>query len=235
MSDENIFNDDGTTKPPVGEVQPPTVILPDNVKELVGPGKKYATVEKALEALVHSQNHISTLEQEQRLLREKAEKALTTEQVYETMQELLRKERETLAPVSLDEATLSGVLDRKLEERDTAKVQKANVDAVTSALKEKYGDKAQEVYDAKAKELGVGVGFLNSVSKQSAQAALELFGLKPKAPSGPAHVRGSINTEGFNNVQRAVDKPTKSPMSGASTKELMGAWDYAKHKATNGE
>lgn len=234
MSDENIFDGAGNPTPnqPAGE-QPAAPVLPDSVKDLVGPGKKYATVDKALEALVPSQEHIARLEADNKLLREKSEGALSVEQVHETVQELLRKERETRSPVSVDEATISGLLDRKLEEKTKLATQKENVASVTSALKAKFGDKAQEAYESKAKDLGLSVADLNNLSKTSPKAALELFGVTPKAGS-VSHSRGTINTDSFSNVQR-VDKPAKSAMGGGSTGDLMASWNYAKSQVNSGD
>ncbi len=227
MTDETLFNDGGTTPPANEQASAPTIALPDNVKDLVGPGKKYATVEKALEALGHSQTHIATLQEEARVLREKAEAAVSNDEVYATVQELLKAERATHPAATLDEAAIASLLDRKLTERETVQIQAHNADTVREALVKKFGtkEKAQEVFDAKAKEYGVGVGFLTDLAKKSPKAALDLFGIKNEsAPMAPA-VRGSVNTEQLS--QTASTPQPKRIMGGASSADIMAAWRAA--------
>lgn len=231
MSDENLFN---TTQTNDGvDPQPQAPVLPDNVKDLVGPGKKYATVEKALEALGHAQDHIARIEAENADIRARAESALSVEQVHETVQELLKKERETRAPVSVDEAALSGVLDRALTQREAAKIAKDNANAVVGALSGKFGEKAQEQYELKAKELGLSVADLNELSKKSPKAVLGYFGIADKAPA-VAKSHGSLNTAALNTGAQLPEKP-KSPMSGGTTKDVQAMWDYAKKKVLSQE
>lgn len=227
MTDATIFSD-GTT-PPNGEAAKPVITLPDSVKDMIGEGKKYASVEKALEALAYSQRHIETLESETRTLREKVAEAASTEDVVRTVQDLLAAERAktgVTAPV-VDEAALSGLLDRKLTEREQRVRETENVSAVKSALLEKHGDKADEFYRERAKELGVTTEFLNSVVASSPAAARELLGLKPATASsaGASHSRGTIRTEALDTTNTGSGgQQKKSVMGGATTSELVDRW-----------
>lgn len=227
MTEENLFGDPATPEVP-DNAGATTPTLPDSVKELVGPGKKYASVDVALEALGHSQAHIARLEAEAKELREKADAAKSNDEVYATVQELLKAERSTNAAGTLDEAAISGLLDRKLTERETKLVQDSNANAVREALVKKYGtkEKAQEVFDSKAKEYGVGVGFLSDLAKKSPKAALDLFGIKvgESTPLAPAS-RGSVNTETLQPNGTAV--PGKKIMGGATTQDILAAWRRA--------
>lgn len=227
MSEENIFSSAAPTNDGGDPAQSPPA-LPDNVKDLIGPGKKYASVEKALEALGHAQSHIANIEAENKSFREKQAGQLTLEEVNKTVQDLLAAERATHIPAVVDEATLSGLLDRKLAQKTAADLKVANQTSVVEAMRAKYGDKAQEMYETKAKELGVGVAFLNDVSAASPKAALELFGLVPKASSVPKS-SGSINTDALNQTP-AADAPPKSPMFGGTSKDIQASWDYAKQQ-----
>lgn len=223
MSEENIFTEGQT--PPAGE-QPTATQLPDHLKDLVGPGKKYATVEKALESIPHAQQHISTLETELKGMREKIATAVSAEQVYETVQQLLEAEKATLSVAAVDENSLAALLDRKLTEREALAKQQANVSSVKAALANKFGEKAEEMYVAKATELGVGVQFLNDIVKHSPKAALELFGLA-HTPTPIRTTSGGINTEALNAQKQPPAKP-KSVMGGASTQEMIEAFRAAK-------
>lgn len=232
MTDEvTIFGEGATPTTPEGTAPAP-LALPDSVKDLVGPGKKYATVEKALEGLAHSQNHIATLETENRTLREKTEKALSVDQVYETVQELLAKERMTSAPTAVDEATIAGLLDRTLTAREQAAAKKANVETVKAALKDKFGDKAEESFKAKAAELGVGVGFLNDLAAASPKAVLEYFGTKPAA-SLPPRTSSTVNTDALSATPRPPGT-LPSVMAGATTKQVTSVWAELKKRRMEG-
>lgn len=220
----DIF-DDNATPTPNGNVDPPKPpVIPDHLKELIGEGKKYASVEKALESLPHAQQHISKIEQENAELRQKMQEALAIEEVYKKLTESMNAPPQaTPAGKVLDEASIADLLEKKLSEREREKEAKANVDRVKQALTGKYGDKAKEVYEAKAKELGLGMDFLNEVVRRSPRAAEELFGIKPKDNAAPT--RGSVNTDMLNNNPRPPAKPTLGPLSGG---DLMSAWKRAK-------
>jgi hypothetical protein len=227
MSDNDIFNDE--TQPTTVDtvIEPPKPpVLPDHLKELVGEGKKYASVEKALESIPHAQTHIQKLESELREIREKLAGAKATEEVYEAVEALLSQGPKTAAPV-LDESAIDSVLDRKLTEREQRLQAQRNVESVKNALKEKFGDKAQEMYRKKAEELGVGVEFLNDVVRKSPRAAEELFGLKAGSAPKTAPTTPGLNTEAFKINQSPQDKP-KPVMGGSTTEDMVAAWRAAK-------
>lgn len=231
MSDESIFEGqtpaDGDTQP---QVSTPT--LPDSVKELVGPGKKYATVEKALEALAPAQSHIATLEAELKELRAKAEGVVSVEQVYATVQELLEKERRPAVTPALDEASLTGLLDRTLTAREQAAAKQQNIETVKSALTDKFGDKANEQFKAKAQELGLPISALNDLAAKSPKAVLEYFGVKPSG--APARTSSTVNTAALSTRQPDA-QPLKTVMAGATTKEVTAHWNEIKERVLKGE
>lgn len=224
----DIFDDGNSATPDKAIVEPPKApVLPDPLKELIGEGKKYASVDKALESIPHAQTHIQRLEQELREVREKLAGAKAQDEVLETVEALLRAEKATPAPLTLDENAIDSVLDRKLAEREQRAAEQRNVNSVKNALKEKYGEKAKEVYEARAKELGVNVEFLNDVVRRSPRAAEELFGLKsnptPKSvPSTPG-----LNTEALTTIKKPAVKPERV-MSGGTTDDMLAAWRAAK-------
>jgi hypothetical protein len=222
MSNETLFAD-GSTPPEENKNAPATPSIPDNVKDLIGEGKKYATVEMALEALGHAQSHIQKIETENSQLRDVATKAVDSETVYATVKELLKQERQTNAP-AVDVASIESLLDRKLTERETRLVETANADKVRDALVAKFGDKekAQEMFDAKAKELGVGKEFLTSLAKKSPKAALELLGIKEGSTQSPNATHGTMRTEQLRT--NVADGAPKTVMSGATSAEMIAAW-----------
>lgn len=222
MTDESIFTANDDSDPNVVGT-PPVQQVPASVAELVGPGKKYATVEKALEALVHAQSHIQTIESENGQLRTKVESAVSKEEVYSTVQELLKAEKATATPAAVDEATIAALLDRQLTARELQATAKHNTAVVKKAMEDKFADKAEEIYKLRAEELGLSLADLNAMIGKAPVAALKLLGLDDVKRT-PAASRGSVNTEllGANHNQEA--KPLPTVMGGASTSQMLDKW-----------
>lgn len=234
MTDEKLFSSgDQTTD--TGEVvdttTQPQLVLPDNVKELIGPGKKYSDVATALAALGHSQDHIQRIEAENRQFREQAAQAVDTNKMYETLQEILKKERDTHGSAPLDVASIEALLDRKLSERERVQAEASNADLVRSELVKKYAtkEKAQEIFDAREKELGTD---LTKLAKTSPRAALLLLGITGESHQTPAPSRGSVNSEALKRTPDGVERPRKSVLAGSTTKDLLEAWKAAAPKTS---
>lgn len=223
MTDTTIFGNNPADPPSVVDPPKPQFQLPDSVAELVGEGKKYASVEKALEALPHAQTHISNLEKELNELREAQKGAMSAEEVLRAIQELKDKPPTQGAP-SLDPDALAKLvaplLDSQLTVREAQQRAQANAKQVIDALQAKHGDKAEEVYRAKAQELGISVQKLNELASESPKAALLYFGAAPVAPQG---TRSTVNTSALDLKGRSDQppKPTKSLMGGATSAEIQ--------------
>ncbi len=217
MSDD-IFDTSGT--PPVETPKPP--VIPDHLKELIGEGKKYATVDKAIESLPHKEAHILRLEQENAQFKEKLSEAIAIEEVYKKLTESAPRETGVTPPsAGMDEASVASVVKRQLLELEQERMAEANVKKVKDALIGKYGDKAKEVYDAKAQEFGVSKDFLNDIVRKSPRAAEELFGIAPKVSNVSSTTGGSINTSALTNNRPPDSKP--NPFSVQET-DLVKKW-----------
>ncbi len=221
MTDETIFGTPPADPPSVVEPpKPPQVDLTDH--PLVGEGKKYASVAEALKALEHAQTHISKIESENGELRTKVAGATSAEEVLRAVKELQEKGRTSGAePVDAEALAklVNSTLEQQLTAREQAQLAKANAAAVTKALAEKYGDKAEEVYKAKAAELGITVARLNQLASESPKAALAYFG----TTSGtPAKTQGGVNPLAM--PPAPTERPSKSIMGGATTGDMIAEW-----------
>jgi hypothetical protein len=222
MSEESIFTEVATPAPVIALI-PTAPVLPDEVAALVGEGKKYKTAEDALKAIPHAQGHIAKLEQELKELRESQIQARSIDELYEVLASRQAPAEATPPAQGYDDKTLDAVLERKLEEKRVRDMQLGNLSIVDKALKDKFGDKAKEAFDAKAKELGVSTQFLQDVAARSSQAALELFGAIQKPAPISSTPAGTINTQSLapkTNVPRTV-------MAGATSQELLAGWRAA--------
>lgn len=209
--------------PPVGEPPKPEIQIPDQAKEFIGEGKKYATVEEALKSIPHAQRHIETLSQQQQALKAEADKIRAERETYEL---LLKQQSEHIQPPvvsGLDATQVERLLEQRLQREKVESAQKANIGSVQAELNKRFGEKAQEVFENRAKELGLD---LNALASTSPKAVLELF---PKAKETSASPSGSVNTSALSHVAKAVDH--KPVMFGSTTADLIAAWRRAAPKS----
>jgi hypothetical protein len=249
MADQpNVFNEipPNTETPPV--VTPPSVDkyadLLKSIKNENGESK-YDNIEKALEALKHSQEYIPTLktqltekEQELAILRAAKEKY---ENIDEVVQRLTARqpngEENPPATRGLDEQAVADLVRRTLSQTTQESKANENLDKVQSVLLDKFKDKAPEVIRQKAQELGTTTKQLEDLAKQSPAMVLALF--NSQVPTTAPVTTGNINTQPINRPSTDLAPPSKSLLAGASTKEQKDYMDkvkasvYAKHGITN--
>jgi hypothetical protein len=190
---------------------------------------KYATIDEALKALAHSQayipevkNQLSQREQELAQLRQELEQRQSLEDVVSR----LATQNQPTPPANqpeksgLDESAVMKLVQQHLEQREVVTTMKANQQQVEAALRAKYGDKAVEVVKQRASELGLTPKALGDLSGQSPQAVLALF--NASGASAPKPSLSSVNIPAsFSPDTPPLERPTKSLLSGASTKDQM--------------
>lgn len=229
MSDENIFGGEAPNQDPTPPAAAP--VTPENADPVKDPSvdllsqivgddgaPKYKDVPTALNALQHSQNYIKELQQKLAEAEAKAKEAVTMEQVME----MLNKPPET-PPVNPDPGepglTPDDVL-RILQEQETAKTKKANAKAVAQKFRELHGDKAEEVFYGKAKEMGLTKESINQLASSSPQAVFSMFGIQESHKPAPAP--SGVNTFGI--PQNPAPTQRKPVMGYSSDRELAEYW-----------
>ena len=198
--------------------------LPEVANELIGEGKKYESLDKALESLPHKEKHIQTLESELAELRKKLEASTSVEDALKKLtQGGQEQERQTSQPVDLNE--IAQLVDQRLVEKERTQLQQNNVKTVVSKLTEQFGgkEKAEQVFMSKAEELGVDVGYLNDLAATSPKAVFALFGSDSAPKSSDNFAKSSVNSASFNSTPKQ-EKPTPRVMNGASTSDMVAAW-----------
>jgi hypothetical protein len=227
---ESIF--DGETPPAVPAVPAtpvtPALQVPPELADLVGEGKKYASVELALKSVAPAQRHIETIEQENARLKAELENNKTTAELLEELRgNGLGEQRQ---PAKQELPDVEKIVEQALERKQAQTVAKQNTAKVISAFQETFGDKAkaEEVYIKLAAENGMSVAMLNALSANSPDAVLKLAGISKKQESVPAgKPSGTVNTQALNQTQS--DQPSaKINMVGASSKEVTAAWRAAR-------
>lgn len=200
-----------------------TTILAD-IKRDDG-SQKYNDPATALQALKDSQEHIKRLEQEKKDLLEGKEKT--------AIEKLLEKISVPQTQPAVTPQVAAGVtpedVRKILAEEEIARAQAGNDAAFKAKLVEKFGDKAVDVLQARAKELGVDVATIGAIARKSPAAALSMIGAAATQPSTPSATRGTVVPSAA--ASQVPDKSGPSPFRiGNTTADLVGAWERAKAK-----
>lgn len=241
MSEENLFANatppqgetpptSGQTPPPVQDPTPPpappaytaelgAILNPDGTQ-------KYRDVPTALDALRHSQEYIKKLQDE------KAEAETKATTMAELMEALKKEAPPAVPPVpqNLPPALTAGDVETILLQHEQKKIAAQNAKVVTDAFQRLYGEKASEVFYAKAQELGMAPAAINQLAANSPQAVLTMLQANQKATPPVPH--SSVNNLG---TPPAPPKAIGSVMGFVSTNQLTGAFRdmskqiYAKH------
>lgn len=214
-----------------GSVQSTPTASPDvfadllkNIKNETG-NQKYDSVPKALEGLAHAQNFIPQLqaqvrqqEEEIRTLREQLAKAATVDDVVQKLAaQQARGQDNPPAASGLDEQAVMGLVQQALQQTKAQESAQGNVLKVQEVLTAKFGDKAAEVLEAKAKELGTTRADLGKLASQNPQLVLALFGTP--APQGINPTTGSVTIPAsYKPPVKELERPEKSLLSGATSK-----------------
>lgn len=191
--------------------------------------QKYATVEQALEASKHAQEHISKLEQEAQDLREAASKGATMEDILAAIQSKGQVTEPAPvaepAPASIPEADLNELVQKAINANKAKDVEDANQATIANKARDAFGEKAEELFYQKAAESGLDKATVNYLSRTSPDAVSKLLGLDSK-PQATTSVTG-ISTEAFQTA------PPKEPVNGlyGTKEEKLNAWRFAGEEA----
>lgn len=149
--------------------------------EFIGEGKKYATVDDAINSIAPAQEHISNLEKEMGELREELTKRESAQEILNRI-DASNSGKDTPS-AGLDKEAVAQLVNETVSQRDTQRVLDANKSEVNDKLTTIFKDKAGEVVSNKARELGVSVEYLQSTAEQSPKAFYQIMGLTDKSYS----------------------------------------------------
>lgn len=232
MTEQTIFTQEGTTpstQPATPVVAPPQApVIPPELVELVGEGKKYASVEAALKSVPHAQSHILTLEQKVAAMEAELLKRKSAEELLEDIKKGITQPGDNPPKVDLSRDVVSEVVKAALIQEKQSELQKQNVAKVMTQFEQTFGkDKAEAAYLKVAEESGLSVDYLNTLSHTSPEAVFKLAGLK-----GTSHTvgkpQGDVNPLAIKSAPNQTDQSAIRVRPGASTAEVMAAFEAAK-------
>lgn len=227
MSEQTIFNGEADQTPPV--VTPPSPVVPTELQELVGQGKKYATLDDAIKSVPHAQTHIARLEQEAAQLREELQKRKAAEDLLADIKAGITQQGETTPKVDLSQETVSNIVKNVLRQEQESNIQAQNAKSVMTAFETAFGDKqkAEQEYIKIAEKNNLPVQMLNQLAMTSPEAVLNLAGLK-KTTQLVGKVSSDVNTINFNTTE--PEMPSAKLKPGATTKDMVAALQAARQK-----
>lgn len=233
MTDQSLFNEQ-TSQTPAPQATPQTNSDPfaDMLKEIKNEKgeQKYKTLNDALNALKHSQEYIPSLttqlsQKDQELAEAKAA-LLRMSELEDTVKGLVNKPAETnITPTNgkqFTEDDIAQIVNATLLKQVTETKQKENIDSVVEVVKAKFGDKANEVFYAKASELGFSQAEFNALAAKSPKVVLTALGIgETTLNRSSSPTIGTVNTASFpSNPTSAIGRNVKPILIGATTQDL---------------
>jgi len=209
---------------------------PDPLNDLLGQIKnergepKYKSVQDALNGLLHAQNHIQTLLTEKRqvdeelnTLRPVAVKVSELEKVVERLTQ--PSQSQTVTPTAqqgFTEEQVAKLVEQTMTRNQQQTVAKANLESVVNSVKKHFGDKAEEVFYAKAAELGMNQAEINALAARTPAATLKLLGITAVTSASPNVQTSSINTSALEpNRQTFISRNATKLEVGATHQDIM--------------
>lgn len=186
-----------------------TPISEITVDALVGEGKKFKTPDDLARAKAESDRVIAARERELAELREELAKRQTADELFEKLQRAQTpppqsaregaQEQPPVTPPSLTDEDLEKRIAETLDKRTKQQREADHAAEVSNRLIAVYGDedKANEVVNAKARELGVSVKFLQDIALQSPKAFYAQLGLNETPKGTTPAPRSDVKTDSF--------------------------------------
>ena len=172
--------------------------------------QKYGNIEDALKALVASQQHIQTLESENKTIKEQMTKIDQIEATLNRLNSSPPKDQGT-PPASpdtgtLDLAKIQELVAAQFREYSQQTQKQRNQESFEGKLKQSFGDDFKNKVAMKATELGVSYDFLKDLAGTSPAAALKL--LEEKTVVSPVQSEGGQRPSRFSPPQTPVNIAT---------------------------
>jgi hypothetical protein len=197
--------------------------------------QKYKDVPTALQALVSSQQYIPQLhtkldekDNEIKTLREELIRSKAVEDIVDRLQ--AEPQAPAVQPTpGLDADSAAEMFENILDAREQKHARAQNTKAVTDALLEKFGEKAEEVFYGKGAELGLDKNALNDLAGTSPAAVLALFQTASKQTSVDVSQGTLISSvEQKEDDLRLGRNSGKSVLMGSTSADVKQEADYVK-------
>jgi hypothetical protein len=192
VTTENIFTGQDKAQEAAAQsaTPPETQGSGEIVSALVGDGQKYKTVDELAKAYLHADTFIQQLKEENQKYREQAAAAKSIDDVLERLQQA--QQPEPVTPVKAEQPDISALVEQTLAQREAKKAQEANLLEADRLMKERHGERATELFKAKASTPELKKLYVDLASR-SPQDFVALFG-EPQASGSSIQTGSSVNT-----------------------------------------
>lgn len=237
---ETIFNESGAATNPASNNPNPAPQVNDDISTRLSQitneqgVQKYKDLSTALDALKHSQEFIPQLKTDfEKVASENAKLKAELERlktIEESLEQISNK-NPVNQPVTqaITEESIQDLVTKALEQREVMSSRKANISQVVNKVKELYGEKSEEAFYGKAKELGLNPAQINKLAEESPQVVFKLLGIDSQPSNNNAFNKSSVNTAALPaNRDSVIGKNTKSIMVGATYHDFVAESASAK-------
>lgn len=144
--------------------------------------QKYRSVEEALKGLQHAQSYIPEVKTELNQTKAELEQIRQALKKQEELERLVndvasRQSKQELPSQVLDESKLAELVDSRLSAVEQQRIAQANQITVRDSLIKSFGDKAADVFNSKATDLGMTPEELTALAARSPKAVLSMLGV----------------------------------------------------------
>lgn len=206
------------------------------LETLVGEDKKFKDVEALAKGKVEADAFIATLQNQISILADElknanlsAERKTALENLMSTLTNTTKNPSETKPGNQPQESNnqQTGLshddVVKLLEARETAEAQKRNLQSAYAPVRKLYGEKTDEVLNAKAKELGMSREALDNLAKTSPAAFVNVVGVNTRDNS----TRPMANHSSVSNPVDSTGAPVvRNKAYYDNLSKTMGAWKY---------
>lgn len=232
MSDTLFANTDQTVDPNV-----------DYSVELVGEGKKFASVADLAKGKVESDIFIERLKAENAQVRAELAKKQSQEEFLDQLEARLIPDKTATTTTSVTPPTnvaapqvstavdIEKEVERVLSQRTAQTTAQQNLQTVAEVLEQNFGPGWAQVTASKLKDLGLGQKYIDDLAKQSPKAVFSVLGVTanparpaasaPSARANPSGVNGKVKNFAYYETIRKSNPTLYN--SGAIHKEMMAA------------
>lgn len=222
--DETIITDDDPIK---NDELTPDQLLAQIVNEDGTP--KYKTANEALIAAKHAQDHIKTLETDNKVLKEKGNASDKLDELLEAVKQKSDGSGQDDSVSTMKPEDVLGIVKEYFNDTKVAETRESNINSVAKVFKDRYGKDASDKLYGGAEDLGFSRKEINSLIAVNPNAVLKVLGMDKKVEQ-ETDILAMKSSAAAAQFQGHPDKKPESIMGATSTKQLTDAFAASKQR-----
>lgn len=237
MSDLDIFDDKDKNKPDEPVITDDKPIIPDEptpdqlLAQIVNEDgtPKYKTSEEALIAAKHAQDHIKTLEADNKSLKEKGNASDKLDELLEAVKQSQSSGQDENNVSTMKPEDVLGIVKEYFNDTKVAETRADNINNVVKVFKDRFGKDASDKLYKGAEDLGFTRNEINSMIATNPNAALKVLGIEKKVET-PTDVLGTPSGIQASQFSGTPESKPVSIMGATTSKELVDAFNATRQR-----